>query len=133
METLHDIVERLLLATPHRAGDQEPVITASQVVHASGQTLADVRSFLEARVERGTLYHTSSLVAACPHCGMVLSLPARVAVGESSGAPPISLRLIAVWCPRCQQLRPLGDLRTEPGYTGYTGDTCASPAQRAAT
>jgi hypothetical protein len=116
MDTLHEVIEHLLLAAAQRDGGQEPVVTVSQMVQASGRRPREIRAFLEMLVQQGALRCASYLLADCPRCRMPLSVPAPVAVGYALAAPAIGLRLTAVWCSSCQLFRLTSELRTEPAY-----------------
>ena len=115
MDTLYDVIEHLLLAAT-RDGEPEPAITASQVARASGETLRDVCTYLDALVKQGALQRAAYRLAPCPQCQMPLRVPAPVMVGWEAAAPPLLLRLTAAWCPTCQQMLPSGGLRPESAY-----------------
>ncbi len=115
MESLNEVVERLLLAAT-RSGQREPAITASQVVQASGREPRDVCAYLDSLAEQGGLRRAAYLLANCPQCQMRLRVPAPVMVGWEAAAPPVLLGLTAAWCPTCQQLLPSGELRGESAY-----------------
>jgi hypothetical protein len=115
MKSLYEVVQHLLL-TAERDGHQEPAVAPSQVARASGRPPREVRTSLEALIKQGALRRASYLLADCPCCGMSLRVPAPVTVGYAQAAPPVPLRLAAVWCPGCQQLHSSGDLHAEPAY-----------------
>ena len=116
MERHDEVVQRLLLAAP-RAGHQEAAVTPSQVARASGRTPDEAHAFLDWLVDQGALRRAAYLLADCPCCRSPLRVPAPVRVGYAPTAPPTPLRLAAIWCPICQQIRSSGEVRIEPAYT----------------
>ena len=116
MDSLSDVIEHLLLAAA-RERSPEPTVTASQVAQASGQPLREVQHYLDALVRQGTLRRVPYRVADCPHCHSLVRVPAPLMVGwEVTAAPPVLLRLTAVWCPTCQRMLPSSGLRAESAY-----------------